>query len=467
MIRITNFKRVLCILCALLLVFSMTTRPVAAVSWSMVAYWVAGSLAAGAALTALGVLLEQGLESGNVLWQNAIADIQFAWKDRGYMEGDQVQVYSTPDGTLHLSEGMIETAREAIWNCGIVFSELQNGKKVPPETVIWDGGGKWQGLWSSVETRCVYFSYGASYSNFFLITDDSSAVFKDRFPFSYSGEYVRTIVVDGVTYYYANCLCDYDASYPYIEGGALVVALENAIRAYVSGEMPLAENVTVAEGLLAGHIAGQTHGLAEGYPEWSANAIQGQVEGQTETMYPVSIGASLEEIQGMTQEQVWAGGLTQVELQDTLQISLGQHLTSIKGFLQRQFQGLIQGFDNLQLQIQQSWQGLQELGQLFTTTTLVQGPLEALHFGAMLELFPFSIPYDLVQCINFWGASAEAPTLTIPLPTVQGGRAAVTTYDVNLGDLPGFNQIAALIRAGELILFGIGLVLITRKVTKW
>lgn len=467
MIRITNFKRVLCILCALLLVFSMTTRPVMAVEWALVAKWVAGSLLAGAVLSGLGVLVEDALESGNQKLQEAIASIKFAWKDRTV--SDKVEVYTDSEGKVYIPEEMIEEARDALYESGLIVVEEGRPPVLPAgQGIKYDINRQVRvGVDTTVFSLSPYgngatYLYLASlepFQNYSVVWYGSSPVYTyDSLNYTYNGMTFYYACVKGSSTFISGVdeiLLDYEAHLPYI---GMVLSGE------ISGGL---DKITVAEGFKAGYIAGRDQGLAEGYAQWADGAIENQTEDERELYYPIGLGATLEDVQGMTQEQIWEGGVTQAELSDTLQMSLSQHLANIKGFLRGQFQDLIQGLENIKLTMQQSLQGLQQLGQMFTTTTLVQSPLEALHFGAMFDLFPFSIPYDLVQCINFWGASAAAPTLTIPLPTVQGGRAAVTTYDVNLGELPGFNQIAALIRAGELILFGIGLVLITRKVTKW
>ena len=111
--------------------------------------------------------------------------------------------------------------------------------------------------------------------------------------------------------------------------------------------------------------------------------------------------------------------------------------------------------------------GLRKLVDFFTGTTYVQSPLLALNFGTLFDLFPFNIPAGIYQAINFWKADAEAPKLVLPTLAYDGDKLTGDEFTVDLAEFPGMNTIAALIRAGNLILFGIGLLLITRKVTKW
>ena len=111
--------------------------------------------------------------------------------------------------------------------------------------------------------------------------------------------------------------------------------------------------------------------------------------------------------------------------------------------------------------------GLRKLVDFFTGTTYVQSPLQAMNFGTLFDLFPFNIPAGIYQAINFWKADAEAPKLVLPTLAFDGEKVTGDEFTVDLAEFPGMSTIAALIRAGNLILFGIGLLLITRKVTKW
>lgn len=107
------------------------------------------------------------------------------------------------------------------------------------------------------------------------------------------------------------------------------------------------------------------------------------------------------------------------------------------------------------------------LADVFSGTVVVASPLEAIHFGALFDLFPFNIPYGIYKAITLWGSTAAAPTVTIPLPTYKGGSMDIYKFEINFSEIPGMDKLAAVIRAGELILFVLGLAMVTRKVTKW
>lgn len=40
-------------------------------------------------------------------------------------------------------------------------------------------------------------------------------------------------------------------------------------------------------------------------------------------------------------------------------------------------------------------------------------------------------------------------------------------FEIDFSEIPGMGTLVAIIRGGELILFAVGLLMITRKVTKW
>lgn len=107
------------------------------------------------------------------------------------------------------------------------------------------------------------------------------------------------------------------------------------------------------------------------------------------------------------------------------------------------------------------------LVNFFTGTVTVANPLQAIRFNALFDLFPFNIPYGIYQAVTLWGSSAEPPVIRVPLPNYSGGSVSVYEFEINFAEIPGMDKLATIIRAGELILFVLGLALITRKVTKW
>jgi hypothetical protein len=75
------------------------------------------------------------------------------------------------------------------------------------------------------------------------------------------------------------------------------------------------------------------------------------------------------------------------------------------------------------------------------------------------KLFPFCLPFDLIHFFNVLSAEPEAPCFTIPVPYMTA--SGMTTYDVEI-DLSKFDSVAQLLRTMELLVFIIGLIMITR-----
>lgn len=75
------------------------------------------------------------------------------------------------------------------------------------------------------------------------------------------------------------------------------------------------------------------------------------------------------------------------------------------------------------------------------------------------DLFPFCLPFDLIDFIGVLAASPEAPSFTwmFYYPTLGGMKS----YDVTV-DLSPFDSVAELLRDMQCILFVVGLILITR-----
>ena len=107
------------------------------------------------------------------------------------------------------------------------------------------------------------------------------------------------------------------------------------------------------------------------------------------------------------------------------------------------------------------------IADFFATTMVIESPMTAIHFGALFDLFPFNIPHGIYTAVTFWNATASPPVITIPLPTFSNGSVGIYEFEINFSEIPGMDTLSAIIRGGELILFAIGLLMVTRKVTKW
>ena len=520
MIRITNFKRALLLFLVCCLVFNMATVPVDALGL-VAADWIA----VGATTVIASTLILLGIQRDSeqpAVFDNLVGNISLRLEKLGLVSDGLMSVlgYKKADGqTMYaVKQELVEAVLDAVCAEGVVTTGYRNSWELSAGSSF---DVYWGRLSMPVDGTMYLFSANTTYWGLFFSTIPFSAItystlYSDSFGFD--APVYSVISIDGVDYYYSTFTffhsdmistfnCDY------------VRATPANIELLIRGEYDLAMELSLQQGLKEGDMiiidlaklqAVKEKLVADGKIVEAEDPESGKIY----PYWPVILNDSYEEVANKSQADVWEGlsdyTSTVLDNWSSLRQSLQEFkftFSSIKTILQNIWnllssiasaitapiiewlspildvlnelrtgqitlldalrQILTEVFSPVLEPVQAVADAVTTISELFTTTTVVQGPLEALHFGAMLELFPFSIPYDLVQCINFWGASAEAPVLTIPLPTVQGGHAAVTTYDVNLGDLPGFNQIAAVIRAGELILFGIGLVLITRKVTKW
>lgn len=76
------------------------------------------------------------------------------------------------------------------------------------------------------------------------------------------------------------------------------------------------------------------------------------------------------------------------------------------------------------------------------------------------KLFPFCLPFDLMDFIGVLDATPQAPKFTIPFkyPT----RGGTETYDIVI-DLSSFDSVAELLRDMECLAFIVGLIMITRS----
>ena len=78
------------------------------------------------------------------------------------------------------------------------------------------------------------------------------------------------------------------------------------------------------------------------------------------------------------------------------------------------------------------------------------------------ELFPFCIPFDIVDCFRLFNAEPETPRVKFPIHF--GIVDKDYTFDIDLKD---FNDVAGVCRTSFLILFMVGLGFATSSVIKW
>lgn len=80
------------------------------------------------------------------------------------------------------------------------------------------------------------------------------------------------------------------------------------------------------------------------------------------------------------------------------------------------------------------------------------------------ELFPFCIPFDLIDLFAVMKAEPEAPKFSFPIPVPDKGLKF--HYDYIEIDLSKFNSVAKILRTMELLGFCVGLTIVTRNLIR-
>ncbi len=95
-----------------------------------------------------------------------------------------------------------------------------------------------------------------------------------------------------------------------------------------------------------------------------------------------------------------------------------------------------------------------------TNTGEVSKELSNYTFAGLEKIFPFCLPFDVIDFIKVLEAPPQAPHFkyAFPYPTLSG----MQTYEMDI-DLSPFDSVAELLRDMECILFIVGLALVTRS----
>ena len=81
-------------------------------------------------------------------------------------------------------------------------------------------------------------------------------------------------------------------------------------------------------------------------------------------------------------------------------------------------------------------------------------------FAGLEKIFPFCLPFDLIDFIGVLDADPEAPKFTIPIKVPTSSGWGVYNIDI---DLSKFDSVAALLRQMETLAFVVGLIMVTRQ----
>lgn len=78
-------------------------------------------------------------------------------------------------------------------------------------------------------------------------------------------------------------------------------------------------------------------------------------------------------------------------------------------------------------------------------------------------LFPFCIPFDLIDALEVLDAEPVAPAIDVPIPYMTEKGMKMHTIKIDLSE---YDSIALLLRRMELLLFIVGLILLTRNIIR-
>lgn len=78
----------------------------------------------------------------------------------------------------------------------------------------------------------------------------------------------------------------------------------------------------------------------------------------------------------------------------------------------------------------------------------------------LLSFFPFCIPRDIMLLLQAFVAEPQTPEFDIPFPTWENGQMTTMNYTISLAQ---FESLAAALRIFEIVVFTIGLLVVTRQ----
>ncbi len=509
MTHTTNFKRILCLLLACLVLTSTIITPVAASPYLLYEAIAATARNAIASLIrALGVYVSDGIENtlsqGLETWESLVDIIVSRLPDEFLYTNAAMEVFVrmiTKDGLYYVDRNLVETVADMLVNT----FETKDGELIVPVGYGFPSMEAWQvnevnailedckqnGYYYSSYIRkmpyCCFIDFSPASENaqylspivVFSTDEETEATYNPNSGYlkiyipsgsalmlyndssggrghlrsSSAGEWEFSLTVNGAT------VLNYEGETTVNITDTFGYSVDSVNAEAVTAEVPAAwdsKSVAVAEKDTDKVITGlplsvptSTGGAAT--TPWENVTSGTQVDTETEAIPDTNTGTEvIPDTDVETQAGFWA----------TLWGWLEKIWTAIKSLATAIAQPIVNAIAAVKAQVV-------ALVNFFTGTVTVASPLQAIRFNALFDLFPFNIPYGIYQAVTLWGSSAEPPVIRVPLPNYSGGSVSVYEFEINFAEIPGMDKLATIIRAGELILFVLGLALITRKVTKW
>lgn len=481
MTRITSFRRLLCCLLVLLVLCSTVIRPlsVSATATTATVVGVSALCVVGAALIGLGVkpLVESSIDSFESLVNKIVSAMPSDLLVSTYQSSKSTKMIQY-GGISYIPKAVIEfVLNYVVANTVAVGFAISSAATQAISEYLAANDVNYE---RAQECRYLYHISlpDCSYPEVWIWSNDTVELLTNY----QNGRYYYSMKCYGPSYVNARSKLDnlldldwceiavYDETMSYPRTVSL------GLSSVDSGtiEMQEKEYTATVDGLALTDTF-DTSLASEEYDFWTKNGL---TIADTASL-PLSVPASIPDTVSKTQTDVVAGTATKAEtavIEDTVSgtdtgtATLG-FLDSILSWLEKIWnavKSLVVGITTPIVNVvQKVVSAVETVVEFLTGTAYVASPLEAINFTGLFDLFPFNIPYGIYQAISFWDAGATAPVITIPLPTYTGGSVDIYEFEIDFSEIPGMGTLVAIIRGGELILFAVGLLMITRKVTKW
>lgn len=215
-------------------------------------------------------------------------------------------------------------------------------------------------------------------------------------------------------------------------------------------------------------VANQGASLATGYPVWHTNSISipNSETGEDEEYYPLALGQTQEETQGMTQEDVWAGNGTYVDSEvvpgtgsGTVTVPDNATLKDILAGVLTIPQAISIAASNVVAAVQAIPAAIQAIPAAIADFFSVKGEVGSFTIS-LSDYFPFCIPFDLYDFFACLNADPVAPVIEWAIFERDG-----TAHPIII-DLSAYDSVAQLLRRLQLLLFCVGLAFKTRDLIK-
>lgn len=453
--RTRIFRALVClVLVAALLVQVSPIQARAVSSW----IWVPAGIAIGYALLGLGA--GAAVESQ----QNVISDLAtdaYNWLTLNYSyytDDDRIRIWSTsnPDMPYAIDEGLLEALFGWMWD-----NEIISGGPCASYTTLTLGP-------SPHGSSCIY-THNAPFTMFAFTLNGAPA-------FVFVSTSYTPIEVDAAdtnyndlafhkqvnSVWYGSFYANVSAGYPWglVDLGSFSsgdAAGQAAVNAWSGSDITTDKDITLGE------VAPAGSSIPEGYSIWNENAMLiTDDDGTQRYVYPITLTDAYKDSLSITQADVWAGvGSTYVDSNtdvgtgdDTVTVpetvTLKDILTGILSVPKSIAQAVAAFFADVVAAVKAIPAAITEF---FTISADVSA--FAIEWR---DFFPFCIPFDIYDFLTLLMAEPEAPKFEWEIDLLKTGEPYLMVVDLSEWD-----DVAQLLRRLELLVFIVGLAMVTRE----